>query len=257
MFADRGKERVKSRGWLKTEANPFFHIFITTDSEYYGFIPWVHTAEKPICRALPAQCWRGSQPGRNTRRWGEAATTFFGAKTPVFVHYIILIPSSYSFLRLGRIFSFSYYVKNITLFHKKQPRVRRCPRFAGCSVTPLWLLASPILTGVSSLSFTLSRCHVTVSVSQSVAVSNPKQVQLIHGKNASSPTSPTSLTSPSGSAGGAATWTDNKGAAKGSTLGAANPEAGKDLFNMKPWVTFQYRSAQCQVQTQTWTKDLG
>lgn len=41
------------------------------------------------------------------------------------------------------------------------------PLFTGCSVIPHWSLAScsPILTGVSSLSFTLSRCHVTVSVS--------------------------------------------------------------------------------------------
>lgn len=99
---------------------------------------------------------------------------------------------------------------------------------------PLASRDSPILTCVSSLSFTLSHCHVTVSLSQSVAVSNPKQVQLIHSKNASTPTSPTSPTSPAGPAGGAATWTDNKGADKGQTLLAANPEAGKDLFNMKP-----------------------
>lgn len=90
-----------------------------------------------------------------------------------------------------------------------------------------------ILTGVSSLSFTLSR-HVTVSLSQSVAVSNPKQVQLIHNKNASTPTSPTSPTSPAGPAGAAATWTDNKGADKGTALLSPGPEAGKDLFNMKP-----------------------
>uniref|UniRef100_A0A8C4HCF1 Solute carrier family 12 member 5b n=1 Tax=Dicentrarchus labrax TaxID=13489 RepID=A0A8C4HCF1_DICLA len=93
---------------------------------------------------------------------------------------------------------------------------------------------SPILTCVSSLSFTLSQCHVTVSLSQSVAVSNPKQVQLIHTKNASTPTSPTSPTSPAGPAGGAATWTDNKGAGKGPTLLSANPEPGRDHFNMKP-----------------------
>ncbi|KAI3357611.1 hypothetical protein L3Q82_016023, partial [Scortum barcoo] len=95
---------------------------------------------------------------------------------------------------------------------------------------PLASRDSPILTGVSSLSFTLSQCHVTVSLSQSVAVSNPKQVQLIHSKNASTPTSPTSPMSPAGPAGG----TDNKGADKGQTFLSANPEAGKDLFNMKP-----------------------
>lgn len=106
-----------------------------------------------------------------------------------------------------------------------------------------WLLSDSPLTTGALLAYTdrclLSLFHpVTLSrhgvVSQSVAVSNPKQVQLIHGKNASSPTSPTSLTTPSGSAGGAATWTDNKVADKGLTVGAANPEAGKDLFNMKP-----------------------
>lgn len=95
-----------------------------------------------------------------------------------------------------------------------------------------------ILTGVSSLSFTLLR-HVTVSLSQSVAVSNPKQVQLIHNKNASTPTSPTSPTSPAGPAGASAPWTDNKGADKGTSLLSPGTEAGKDLFNMKPWVTCQ------------------
>eukprot|EP00064_Thunnus_orientalis_P001951 superscaffoldBa00000133_g1955 len=69
---------------------------------------------------------------------------------------------------------------------------------------------------------------------ESVAVSNPKQVQLIHSKNTSIPASPTSPTSPVAPAGGAATWTDNKGADKGKNLTAANVEAGKDLFNMKP-----------------------
>lgn len=110
-----------------------------------------------------------------------------------------------------------------------------------------WLLSDfPLATGFQTITYTdkclfslfhpvtLSRCHVTVSLSQSVAVSNPKQVQLIQSKNASSPTSPTSPTSPCGSAGGAATWTVNKGADKGLTLLSANPEAGKDFFNMKP-----------------------
>ena len=114
-----------------------------------------------------------------------------------------------------------------------------------------------ILTGVSSLSFTLSR-HVTVSLSQSVAVSNPKQVQLIHNKNASTPTSPTSPTSPAGPAGAAATWTDNKGADKGTALLSPGPEPGKDLFNMKPWVTCQFHSAH---RKQTWhvtcTSNMG
>uniref|UniRef100_A0A8C4HC67 Solute carrier family 12 member 5b n=1 Tax=Dicentrarchus labrax TaxID=13489 RepID=A0A8C4HC67_DICLA len=61
-----------------------------------------------------------------------------------------------------------------------------------------------------------------------------REVQLIHTKNASTPTSPTSPTSPAGPAGGAATWTDNKGAGKGPTLLSANPEPGRDHFNMKP-----------------------
>uniref|UniRef100_A0A665TAJ6 Solute carrier family 12 member 5b n=1 Tax=Echeneis naucrates TaxID=173247 RepID=A0A665TAJ6_ECHNA len=56
-----------------------------------------------------------------------------------------------------------------------------------------------------------------------------EEVQLIHSKNASTPTSPTSTTAPAAPAGGAATWTD-----KGKTFLAANPEPGKDLFNMKP-----------------------
>ncbi|TDH10375.1 hypothetical protein EPR50_G00074890 [Perca flavescens] len=79
----------------------------------------------------------------------------------------------------------------------------------------------------------LKQMHLTKNEKEreSVAVSNPKQVQLIHSKNASTPTSPTSPTAP---AGGAAIWTDNKGADKGKTVLAANPEAGKDLFNMKP-----------------------
>uniref|UniRef100_A0A8D3DV32 Solute carrier family 12 member 5b n=1 Tax=Scophthalmus maximus TaxID=52904 RepID=A0A8D3DV32_SCOMX len=70
---------------------------------------------------------------------------------------------------------------------------------------------SPLLTGVSFLPFTLSHCHV--------------MAQLIHSKNASTPTSPTSPTSPAGPAGGAATWTDNRGADKGKNLFAASPES--------------------------------
>uniref|UniRef100_A0A3Q3XFK7 Uncharacterized protein n=1 Tax=Mola mola TaxID=94237 RepID=A0A3Q3XFK7_MOLML len=86
---------------------------------------------------------------------------------------------------------------------------------------------------VSFLSFTPSHCHVTVSLSQSVAVSNPTQVQLIHSKNVSSPTSPTSLMSPSVSAGGASAWTDSKAADKGSTLATPNPELTQNMTSMR------------------------
>ncbi|XP_057683490.1 solute carrier family 12 member 5b isoform X1 [Corythoichthys intestinalis] len=61
---------------------------------------------------------------------------------------------------------------------------------------------------------------------ESVAVSNSKQVQLIHSKNASTPTSPTSPTTPAGSGN---TWTDYKGADKRKNL-----ETSKDPFSMKP-----------------------
>lgn len=66
--------------------------------------------------------------------------------------------------------------------------------------------------------------------------SYPFQVQLIYNKNASTPTSPTSPTPPAEPpAGGAAAWTDSKGADKGRTLSPAAPaEAGKDLFSMRP-----------------------
>ncbi|XP_039864188.1 solute carrier family 12 member 5b isoform X2 [Simochromis diagramma] len=63
------------------------------------------------------------------------------------------------------------------------------------------------------------------------AVSNPKQVQLSHSKNVSSPTSPTSPAAP---AGGAVVWPDNKGAEKEKSLLTATSEVGKDFFNMKP-----------------------
>ncbi|XP_051913477.1 solute carrier family 12 member 5b isoform X1 [Hippocampus zosterae] len=53
-----------------------------------------------------------------------------------------------------------------------------------------------------------------------------EEVQLIHNKNASTPTSPTSPTAP---AGVGRTWTDNKEVHKGKNL-----EAGKDPFSMKP-----------------------
>ncbi|KAM9786123.1 solute carrier family 12 member 5-like [Neosynchiropus ocellatus] len=56
---------------------------------------------------------------------------------------------------------------------------------------------------------------------ESVAVSDPKQAQLIHNKNSSTPTSPSSPTSP---AEGAARWPEQ----------GKDPESGKDLFNMKP-----------------------
>ncbi|KAF7653700.1 hypothetical protein LDENG_00079630 [Lucifuga dentata] len=67
-----------------------------------------------------------------------------------------------------------------------------------------------------------------------VAEKPEEEVQLIHHNNAApTPTSPTSPTFP---VGGAATWTDNKGAEKEKSQATttANPEAGKDLFNMKP-----------------------
>ncbi|RVE70724.1 hypothetical protein OJAV_G00067120 [Oryzias javanicus] len=62
------------------------------------------------------------------------------------------------------------------------------------------------------------------------------KVQLIHSKNASTPTSPTSPTPPAEPpAGGAAAWTESKGADKGRTLSPSAPaEAGKDLFSMRP-----------------------
>ncbi|XP_076734330.1 solute carrier family 12 member 5 isoform X2 [Maylandia zebra] len=66
------------------------------------------------------------------------------------------------------------------------------------------------------------------------AVSNPKQVQLSHSRNVSTPTSPTSPTSPAAPAGGAVVWPDNKGAEKEKSLLTATSEAGKDFFNMKP-----------------------
>uniref|UniRef100_A0A8D0A7F5 Solute carrier family 12 member 5b n=1 Tax=Sander lucioperca TaxID=283035 RepID=A0A8D0A7F5_SANLU len=60
------------------------------------------------------------------------------------------------------------------------------------------------------------------STNEGASVAEQPEDELIHSKNASTPTSPTSPTAP---AGGAATWTDNKGADKGKTLLAANPEA--------------------------------
>lgn len=92
-------------------------------------------------------------------------------------------------------------------------------RWCGC-FCQLWCSAE--LTRVSFLFSSLCRCHITVSMSQSVAVSDPKQ--LIHSQNASSPTSPTGPAS--------ASWTE-----KGSAPVSPNPDAGKDLFSMKPWVT--------------------
>uniref|UniRef100_A0A6Q2YRS8 Solute carrier family 12 member 5b n=1 Tax=Esox lucius TaxID=8010 RepID=A0A6Q2YRS8_ESOLU len=84
----------------------------------------------------------------------------------------------------------------------------------------------------------LKQMHLTKNEMEreSVAVSRPKQVQLIQNKNAT-PTSPTSPTTP---AGGAATpgqemqmtWTDKAE----NQAAAAHPEQGgvKDIFNMKP-----------------------
>lgn len=82
-----------------------------------------------------------------------------------------------------------------------------------------------------------------VFVCQPGAVSNPKQVQLSHSKNVSTPTSPTSPTSPAAPAGGAVAWPDNKGAEKKGLL-TATSEVGKDFFNMKPWVICQLNLAQ-------------
>ncbi|XP_074500098.1 solute carrier family 12 member 5b isoform X2 [Sebastes fasciatus] len=78
------------------------------------------------------------------------------------------------------------------------------------------------------------RSRHSIDEGASVAEQPEDEVQLIHSKNASKPTSPTSPTAPAAPAGGAATWTDNKGADKGKTLLAATPESAKDLFNMKP-----------------------
>lgn len=83
-----------------------------------------------------------------------------------------------------------------------------------------------------------------VFVCQPGAVSNPKQLQLSHSKNVSTPTSPTSPTSPAAPAGGAVVWPDNKGAEKEKSLLTATSEAGKDFFNMKPWVICQLNLAQ-------------
>uniref|UniRef100_A0A8D3DTI0 Solute carrier family 12 member 5b n=1 Tax=Scophthalmus maximus TaxID=52904 RepID=A0A8D3DTI0_SCOMX len=56
-----------------------------------------------------------------------------------------------------------------------------------------------------------SRSQHSAEEGTSVAERPEEEAQLIHSKNASTPTSPTSPTSPAGPAGGAATWTDNRG----------------------------------------------
>uniref|UniRef100_A0A8D3D2G3 Solute carrier family 12 member 5b n=1 Tax=Scophthalmus maximus TaxID=52904 RepID=A0A8D3D2G3_SCOMX len=66
-----------------------------------------------------------------------------------------------------------------------------------------------------------SRSQHSAEEGTSVAERPEEEAQLIHSKNASTPTSPTSPTSPAGPAGGAATWTDNRGADKGKNLFAA------------------------------------
>uniref|UniRef100_A0A7N8XA96 Solute carrier family 12 member 5b n=1 Tax=Mastacembelus armatus TaxID=205130 RepID=A0A7N8XA96_9TELE len=79
------------------------------------------------------------------------------------------------------------------------------------------------------------RSQHSIDEGVSVAEKPEEEVQLIHGKKASSPTSPTSPTSPSTPAapvGG--TVTDNKVTDKGKTLLTATPQAAKDLVNMKP-----------------------
>ncbi|KAI4824070.1 hypothetical protein KUCAC02_012613 [Chaenocephalus aceratus] len=78
------------------------------------------------------------------------------------------------------------------------------------------------------------RSQHSVDEGASVAEQTEDQVQLIHSKNTSTPASPTSPTSPAVPAGGATTWTDNKGAEKGKGPSEGNPEAGRDPFNMKP-----------------------
>uniref|UniRef100_A0A8D3CHF3 Solute carrier family 12 member 5b n=1 Tax=Scophthalmus maximus TaxID=52904 RepID=A0A8D3CHF3_SCOMX len=70
-----------------------------------------------------------------------------------------------------------------------------------------------------------SRSQHSAEEGTSVAERPEEEAQLIHSKNASTPTSPTSPTSPAGPAGGAATWTDNRGADKGKNLFAASPES--------------------------------
>ncbi|XP_033943664.1 solute carrier family 12 member 5-like [Pseudochaenichthys georgianus] len=75
------------------------------------------------------------------------------------------------------------------------------------------------------------RSQHSVDEGASVAEQTEDQVQLIHSKNTSTPASPTSPAVP---AGGATTWTDNKGAEKGKGPSEGNPEAGRDPFNMKP-----------------------
>ncbi|XP_057683508.1 solute carrier family 12 member 5b isoform X3 [Corythoichthys intestinalis] len=71
-----------------------------------------------------------------------------------------------------------------------------------------------------------SRSHHSIEEGSSVAEQPEEEVQLIHSKNASTPTSPTSPTTPAGSGN---TWTDYKGADKRKNL-----ETSKDPFSMKP-----------------------
>uniref|UniRef100_A0A8C6W0F1 Solute carrier family 12 member 5b n=1 Tax=Nothobranchius furzeri TaxID=105023 RepID=A0A8C6W0F1_NOTFU len=66
--------------------------------------------------------------------------------------------------------------------------------------------------------------HAACFVSQSEAVSHPKQAQLIYSKKTTTPSSHTP----------AATWTEKKDAGKGRTQSASTPEAGRDFLNMKP-----------------------
>ncbi|XP_037539756.1 solute carrier family 12 member 5 [Nematolebias whitei] len=67
---------------------------------------------------------------------------------------------------------------------------------------------------------------------KSEAVSNPKQVQLIHNKKTSKPSA---LISPAASsAGGAATWSDGNNTEKGKILSAVTPDGGRELLSMKP-----------------------
>ncbi|XP_017265156.1 solute carrier family 12 member 5b isoform X1 [Kryptolebias marmoratus] len=69
---------------------------------------------------------------------------------------------------------------------------------------------------------------------KSEAVSNPKQVQLIHNRNTSTPAGLTSPAAAAAAAGGAATRTDGRHTERGTTLSAVTPEGGRDLHSMKP-----------------------
>lgn len=96
---------------LQIEPNPFPYLFITIDSEHYGFIPWVHSAQKPICLVLTSQHQWRSQRGRTTRRWGNASMAF--RRITLIYSTSVLIPSKPVVCLcsgLGRIFWLCYCV---------------------------------------------------------------------------------------------------------------------------------------------------